>query len=136
MPVATSSASVRPPASAPPAAQARREKGHAEVADRDAEQDEAGAAETTRQQRLPVERLDERLDAEEGEQAGGQRHERGEPLGARAPQRRQPEQAERDRDDADEEADDPVAEEALRRRASASRPRRRSPSSSRYRSSS
>ena len=98
------------------AAQAPREKGHAQVAHRDAEQDEAGAAQTARERGLPVERLRQCLDAEEGQQPCRQRHERAQPRGARAPQRRQPEQPERNGEDADEEADDPVAEEAARRR--------------------
>ena len=49
------------------------------------------------QRRLQLERLEQRLDAEERQQAGRQRHERGQPLRVGAPQRRQPEQAERDR---------------------------------------
>ena len=67
-----------------PRRRGRRERGGprrsaAEVGGRDAEQHEAGAAERAGQRRLQVERLGERLDGEEGEQAGGQRHERGEP---------------------------------------------------------
>ena len=54
--------------------------------------------------------------AEERQQPGRQRHERGEPLRVGAPQRREPEQAERDRQHPDEEADDRVADEAARRR--------------------
>ena len=37
-----------------------------------------------RERRLQLERLGERLEREEGEQAGGQGHERGEPLRRRA----------------------------------------------------
>ena len=69
-----------------------------------------------RQRALQLERLGQRLDAEERQQSGGQRHEGSEPLWPRPPERREPEQAERDGDDADEEADDAEAEEALRAR--------------------
>jgi hypothetical protein len=55
--------------------------------------------------------------SEKREQPGRQRHEGRKPLRARPPERRQPRQPERDRQDADEEPDDPVAEESLRRRA-------------------
>ena len=63
-----------------------------------------------------VERLEQRLDAEERQQAGGEGHERGDPGRARPAERRQPEQAERHGDDADEQADQPVAENAARSR--------------------
>ena len=86
------------------------EERHRQEAQRDAEQHEPGAAERAGQRRLERERLGERLDAEEREQPCGQRHEGGEPLRIGAAQRRQPEQAERDRKHADEEADDRVAE--------------------------
>jgi len=59
-----------------------------------------------------LQRLGQRLDAEKGQKAGGQRHERDEPLRPRATKRREPQQAERDRNDADEEADRRVARAA------------------------
>ena len=62
-------------------AQPRREERHAEVAERDPEQDEPGAARAGRQRRLQLERLEQRLDAEEGEQPGGECHEGSEPCG-------------------------------------------------------
>ena len=101
-----------PAESAAAAREPRREERHRQVAERDAEQDEAGAAERARNRRLELEGLEERLDAEEREQAGGQGHEPGQPALVDPPQRRQPEQAERDRQHADEEADDRVAEGA------------------------
>ena len=73
------------------------------------------AADSARQRRLERERLGERFEREEREQPRGERHERGEPLRARPPQRREPGQPERDRYDADEEADHGVTEESLRR---------------------
>ena len=66
------------------------------------------------QRGLEVERLEQRLDAEERQETGRERHERCQPLGSRAAQRGQPEEAERDGDDPDEHADQPVAEEAGR----------------------
>ncbi len=72
-----------------------RKEGHRQVAQGDAEQHEPGPAERARHRRLQRERLEKGLDAEEREQSGGQRHERRQPLLARAPQRRQPEEAER-----------------------------------------
>ena len=65
-----------------------REDGHAEKADRDAEQDEPRASETGWQRRLLLECLGERLDAEEREQAARERHERRRPAAVRAAERR------------------------------------------------
>src|SRR5215211_7987012 len=93
-----------------------RDRGQEEKAECHTEQHQTGAAQRARQRRLELERLRQRLDGEEGEQAGGQRHEGGKPLRRRSPQRGQPEQSERDRHDPDERPDQGVAEEAPRRR--------------------
>ena len=61
---------------------------------------------------LQLEGLEQRLDAEEREQSGSEGHERRQPVLLDPTQRREPEQAEAHRQHADEEADDPVAEEA------------------------
>ena len=113
IPTATSVASATPPRAPPARGEPRREERHRQVAERDAEQDETGAAERAGDGRLELERLEERLDAEEREQPCGQRHEPGQPALVDPPQRGQPEQAERDGQDADEEADDRVAEDAV-----------------------
>ena len=85
-----------------------------EVAARDAEQHEPGAAQLPGKDGLELERLGQRLEGEERQQPGRERHERGEPAGIRAAQRREPHEPERDGHDADEEADQRVAEHALR----------------------
>ena len=106
----------RQPRGSRAAGQATGERGHAEEAQGDAEEHEPCAPERRRERRLEVERLGERLDAEEREQPGGERHERREPHRARMSQRREPEQSERDGENTDDEPDERVAEESLRRR--------------------
>ena len=112
MPIATSSASARPVAVPPPlsrpASAVMPRKLSATPSSTSPLPPRADG-----QRRLQLERLGERLDAEEREQPGRERHEGGEPGGARLPERRQPEQPERDGQDADEHADERVAEEAL-----------------------
>ena len=102
--------------SPPTSRRAARYERHRQVAERDAEDDQAGTAECARKGRLQLERLEQRLDAQKRQQPAGERHERGQPALVGPAQRRQPQEAERDRDDADEEADQPVAEEPTRRR--------------------
>ena len=85
-----------------------------EVAAGDAEQHEPGAAQLPGQRGLQLERLGQRLEGEERQQAGRERHEGGQPAGIRAAQRGEPHEPERDGHDADEEADQRVAEHALR----------------------
>ena len=67
MPTAINSASVRPVA-VPPLRQTPGERRHPEEAQRDAEQDESRTAERRRERRLQIERLGQRLDAEERQQ--------------------------------------------------------------------
>ncbi len=89
-----------------------RDERHREEARRHPEQYEAWPAERSRQRSLQLERLEQRLDAEKREQTRGQGHERRQPVLFDPAQRRQPEQAEADRQHADEEADDRVTEKA------------------------
>ena len=112
MPSATRKASARPGHPGAAARETRGEERHPERAGGDPEEHETRPAERGRERGLELERLGERLDAEEGQQAARERHERREPARVGAPERRQPEQAERDRHDADEEPDEPVPEEA------------------------
>ena len=117
IPIATSVASARPDSDGSRArplfvGEARRDPGQREVADDDPDEHEARALQRAGQRRLELERLGQRVDGEEGQESGGEGHERRQPFRARAPQRGQPGEAEGDRHDADEEADERVAEEA------------------------
>src|SRR5215210_1030788 len=65
-----------------------------------------------------------RLDRQERQQPRRQSHERREPLGRRAPQRRKPQEPQRHRHDPDERPDQRIAEEAARRRLRSANRRR------------
>src|SRR5262249_28180863 len=95
--------------------EALSEQCQAEIADRDAEQDQTRPLEAARQRRLQLERLCKRIEREERQQPGRQGHEGTEPVCIGTAQRRQPGEPERNRDDADEQADQCVAEEPARR---------------------
>ena len=103
IPIATSVASATPSSGAlrrvPSRREPLRDEGEAEVAGGDPEQDQARPLEAARKARLEVERLGERVEREEAEQPGGQRHEGGHPARVGAAERGQPRQPERDRND-------------------------------------
>ena len=89
MPMATSVASARPPTPAPAAARAAT-RGTSSPRQLSATPSRTSPAppNAAGQRRLELERLEQRLDAEEREQPGGERHERGEPARVGPPQRR------------------------------------------------
>ena len=89
-----------------------RDERQREVAPGDAEQHQARAAQLPGKNGLQLEGLGQRLEGEERQQAGGERHEGGQPAGIRAAQRGEPHQTQRDGNDTDEEADERVAEHA------------------------
>ena len=116
MPIATSKREREARHAGPAPGEPGGQERHPEGARGNPEKDETRPAERRGERGLQVERLGERFDAEERQKAARERHERGEPARVGAAERRQPEQAECDGQDADQKPDEPVAEEAARAR--------------------
>ena len=88
-----------------------------QIARRHPQQHQPGPAERAGQPRLELQRLRQRVDGQEGEEAAREGHERGQQARIRAPQRRQPQHPQADGDHAHEEADQGVAAHAAAARS-------------------
>ncbi len=105
MPVATSSASELPEAPFCRCAQPLRHAGQRQVRDHAPEQHQRGAAERLRALAREVEALQRRVDRQEAEQPDRQRQHDAQPGRRDAPDPRQPQHPQRDRDHADVDAE-------------------------------